>query len=547
MKLRNSLGLSVEFLKTGLIKNILADHIRINLNNSTPFSRTGTNIYLRQISDPYKYTPLTGPESNSLYGFGRNEFIAWGNWNKLEYRCILRLSEISLSWQWSIEITNTSGTELDIDLFYVQDVGLKTHNDALVNEYYVSQYIERLILDEANFGKVLCSRQNMNEPEGTGWLMMACSNGALAAATDGMQFYGNRYRSTGVPEAFLTDVLSGEYAGESSIVALQTKTINLSPDGKHTTAFVAKYLSDHPLASSSEDLKLLPGLMSEFEGLPDTKIKKKIISPVKKIFSSSPFLIAEDLTEKELTIFFGSGRKHIEKLDGKVLSFFNDEQYHVVLRAKENLVDRPHGHIMQAKAGLVPDENIISTNTFACGVFNSHLTQGNTNFNILLSICSSQFNTSCETGQRIFVKVDGRLYLLGVPSAYEIGLNHSRWIYKHGQYIFQVRSWTSKTAHQVNLDFKTIKGGSVKILVSNHFDEINGWQLSKGLSATEFVAKPKPLSMIAEKFPKAQFRIIIHGPKSGFKIFRDHYMPRSFLVLDIKKTSSFCMSFLGEV
>ena len=170
---------------------------------------------------------------------------------------------------------------------------------------------------------------------------------------------------------------------------------------------MAKYLSDHPLASSSEDLKLLPGLMSEFEGLPDTKIKKKIISPVKKIFSSSPFLIAEDLTEKELTIFFGSGRKHIEKLDGKVLSFFNDEQYHVVLRAKENLVDRPHGHIMQAKAGLVPDENIISTNTFACGVFNSHLTQGNTNFNILLSICSSQFNTSCETGQRIFVKVDG--------------------------------------------------------------------------------------------------------------------------------------------
>ena len=38
---------------------------------------------------------------------------------------------------------------------------------------------------------------------------------------------------------------------------------------------------------------------------------------------------------------------------------------HVVLRYKETLTDRPHGHIMQAKAGLVPDESIVSTNPFA--------------------------------------------------------------------------------------------------------------------------------------------------------------------------------------
>ena len=65
---------------------------------------------------------------------------------------------------------------------------------------------------------------------------------------------------------------------------------------------------------------------------------------------------------------------------------------HVVLRAKEILADRPHAHIMQAKSGFVPDENIMSTTCFAFGVFNSHLTQGNTNFNVLLSVCTSQFN-----------------------------------------------------------------------------------------------------------------------------------------------------------
>ena len=72
------------------------------------------------------------------------------------------------------------------------------------------------------------------------------------------------------------------------------------------------------------------------------------------------------------------------------------------MHAKEILVDRPHGHIMQANAGLMPDENIMSTTSFAYGVFNSHLTQGNTNFNTLLSVCSSQFNLARETGQRIF-------------------------------------------------------------------------------------------------------------------------------------------------
>ena len=48
--------------------------------------------------------------------------------------------------------------------------------------------------------------------------------------------------------------------------------------------------------------------------------------------------------------------------------------------------------------GYVPDESIMSTTAFAFGVFNSHLTQGNTNFNVLLSICTSQFNLAPEIG-----------------------------------------------------------------------------------------------------------------------------------------------------
>lgn len=548
MVISNSLGISFHFLENGSVKSIEANPIRISIKRASLFSKTGANIYLRKNSNPYEYIALTGPESNSLFHFDEDTFIAKGKWNDIEYQCVLQLSTKSLSWQWRIEILNTSRYEIDLDLFYLQDVGLKTLSDGLVNEYYVSQYTERLILDEKNYGKVVCCRQNMKESNGHPWLMVACKNGALAASTDGIQFYGKAFRATGKPEGLLNPMLGGEYAGESSVIALQTKSVNLNPGKIHCTDFVAKYLPDHPLATSSEDLKLLPGLMLEFEDrIPVASLEPEFSSPEKNLFNTATLLAANDLSDEEVTHFFGKRRAHLEELNGQALSFFSDNNSHVVLRAKELMVDRPHGHIMQAKSGLLPDESIVSTNSFAYGVFNSHLSQGNTNFNILLSICSSQFNTVSEAGQRIFVTMDGKQYLLGVPSAYEIGLNFTRWIYKHGDRCFQVRTWTSKSAPQVNLDFKVLKGDHVDILITHHFDEGNGWSINSGQPPGEYIAKPKAESMISGKFPTAQFRIIVHNPKDNLNILKDVALNNSLFILDLKNTSNFCMSFLGEV
>jgi 1,2-beta-oligoglucan phosphorylase len=553
MKIKNSLGLNFHFLDNGSVKCIEVDPIRISLKKATLYSITGTNIYLRKRNKPFEFIALTGPESNSVFSFGKDRFFAKGNWNGIEYQCVLQLSKKSLSWQWSVEIKNTSNSEVELDLIYVQDVGLKSISDGLVNEYYVSQYLERLILEDKNYGSVICCRQNMRESDTHPWLMMACKNGAVAASTDGMQFYGKTFRESGIPEGLINDTLGGEYAGESSVVALQEKPFKLGSNKVHRADFVVTYLPNHPLATSEDDLKLLPKIMLEFSNKLPSLAKQKWISTNKNLFNTSPFLPADDLNEKELTELFGKERRHLEKVNGKVLSFFSDDNSHVVLRAKETLVDRPHGHIMQAKAGLVPDENIVSTNTFAYGVFNSHLTQGNTNFNILLSVCSSQFNTAIETGQRIFVKIDEQYYLLGVSSAYEIGLNHSRWIYKFGNHIFQIRTWTSKSAPQVNLDFKVISGNDVDILITHEFDNSGGWNITTGKSNGEYFAKPKADSMIAGNFPKSQFRIAVQSIHADYRAFRDEILYNnetqsgSLFILDVKETSCFCMSFLGEV
>ena len=495
-----------------------------------------------------------GPGSNSRFKVEGNTYIAAGSWAGLIYTCALKPSADSLSWLWSIEIENTSDGAVEADIICVQDVGLKPVNSGLINEYYVSQYIERCILEDKNYGSVVCCRQNMKEFVGNPWIMIACKNRATAASVDGMQFYGRTYRETGIPEGLIDETLGGEFSGESSIVALQEKLFKMPPGGKHTSAFAATYLADHPEATSETDLERLPDLFSEFGNAELPSVSQDMTVPVRNIFNTAPFLPVDDLTDQELKSFFGSEMRHPETEGGRLLSFFCKDNSHVMLRLKEVMADRPHGHIMQAEARFVPDESIVSTTSFAYGVFNSHLCQGNTNFNVLLSICSSQFNLSPETGQRIFVTLDDRRYLLGVPSAFEMGLNHCRWIYKHGDLIFQVRTWTSKKAPQVNTDFRVIRGEKAKLLITHQFDDLNGWSIIPAGATGEFVARPMAGSMISGKFPHAQFRIKINHSEAGFRACGDEALYAdsrnhgdSLFVLDVDDTSDFCMSFLGEI
>jgi cellobiose phosphorylase len=553
-RLKNAQGLSFDFLENGTVQHIEAAPVRISLTSATPFSKSGTNLYLRKRTTRIEHTALLGPESNSHCEINKDSYTTRGSWAGIDYRCELRLSKKSLSWQWRIDILNNSEEAVELDLIYLQDAGLKTISNGLVNEYYVSQYLERRILEDVNHGSVICCRQNMKESAGNPWLMMACNNRALSASVDGMQFYGKTIRETGIAEALYAPVLTGEYSGESSVLALQEKPFTLAAGHHHLSTFTATFRHDHPLATSVDDLIQLSDLFLEFGNEETSRDVHSVFIPDKNIFQQSDFLPVADLTDGELSAFFGEERRHCEKENDRLLSFFCSRNNHVMLRAKEILADRPHAHIMQAKAGFAPDENIISTTSFAFGVFNSHLSQGNTNFNVFLSICTSQFNLARETGQRIFVKINGSQFMLGIPSAYEIGLNHCRWIYKYGEYCFQVRTWTSKKSARVNLDFKVISGPDVNLFITHHFDPLNGWTVFPGNSTCEFVARPNPESMIAAKFPRAQFRIIVNTLNTVYKACGDEVLyadqtsrNEKFLVLDVRETSDFCMSFIGEV
>src|ERR1035437_8667481 len=121
MNIKNSVGLSFDFLENGSVQRIEVDPIRISLKAATPFSKSGANLYLRKRTKPFEYKTLLGPESNSRFKVIEDSFIAKGSWAGLDYICVLQLSKKSLSWQWDIDITNVSDDLVELDLIYVQD------------------------------------------------------------------------------------------------------------------------------------------------------------------------------------------------------------------------------------------------------------------------------------------------------------------------------------------------------------------------------------------------------------------------------------------
>lgn len=546
MKLTNNNALTFSFLENGNVQNIDADKIRINLKSGNLFAQPGTQIYLRKrTGNSIEFTSLLG--MNNKIAISEDQFASKGNWNGIEYVCTLQLSEKSSSWQWKIDVANNSTENVELDVVLMQEIGLKNSNDGLVNEYYVAQYLERILLQDATHGTVAVCRQNTKEATGYPRLMMASAGRAVSGLTDGMQFYGNSFRATGIPEGLLQAQLAGNMAGESPMVALQEQPFELKANQTYSVAFVATFLPNHSEATSEKDLAVLDGVIAEFSSV-------KMIENVnwskitQNLFQSTPLFPSSDLTTNEIETYFGTEIRLKEQKDNQLLSFFSSENKHVILKAKEMLVDRPHAHIMQANLADVPTEETLSTTCYATGVFNSHISQGNTNFNVFLSINTSQFNANLNSGQRIFVEIDNKIYLLGIPSAFEMGLNSCRWIYKWDETVLEVVTRTYIKSPVVQLTFNVLSGEKVKLIVTHDWDKVNTWNLSQTGNG-EFEAKPTKNSMITEKFPNAGFKIVVENSEE-LKNSLQHtfsYGLDELFVLETAPITTFEMKFVGEV
>ena len=449
------------------------------------------------------------------------------------------------TWFWRVRLQNLTKETLRLDVLHGQDLGLAHQNAVRNNEAYVSQYIDHHLAETASLGAVILSRQNQAQAENHfPWIAQGCLDGTAAYCTDGFQFFGPDHRLTGVPAAWTTALPSKRKQYEFAYVALQSREIELLPGEERTITFFACYEPHHPKASSAEEMESVLAKVLHPTQIPEVRSELGAPSPV-TVFSQAPPIAGRTLTRTEFHEFFPGAWRHVEENDGGLLSFFHGEGRHVVTRAKETLVERPHGHLLYSGSALWPEPNVLGTTVYAAGIFNAQIFLGNTNLARFLSVVRNALNVLRSSGQRLFVKIDGTWKQLGMPSAFDVGPHDARWIYHLGSHVLEARTWCWADRPAATLDLRLRSGEPVEFLITHHLalgaDELTmPEQIAADASNGWINCIPATDSLLHQHMPGTAFAIIIDAPDKiarlgGVELLSaDDLSPSPFAVIETK-------------
>ena len=560
-QLRNPAGLSIELLDNGSLFAIRHGDVLINQVLGSPVEGALGNIYLRRgARSGISSFPLLGPGSTSRFRVSRHGAAWEGSVDGIRYACTLRLARRQPTWFWTITLANTTGRRLSVDAVLAQDLGIATEAAVRSSELYTSQYIDHTILEDKDFGFLVCSRQNL--PQGTAfpWVMHGCLGGAVGYLTDGFQFYGLAYKASNAPAALRRPTLPNRnYQYEFALPTLQSRRLSLPPGATGEITFFAAFVADHPAATSATDAGRAMAAQEAFPGRRRGAISRTPRPRSAGLFDAPVLFESQDLGQADLERFFGSEWRHVERRQGRLLSFFHGRQQHVVLKAKELLMERPTGHIMRSGRDLLPSDEILSVTAWMFGVFGSQLAIGNTSFNKLLSICRNPLNVLKASGQRIFVRTDRGYELLGLPSAFEMGPNSARWIYRDDRRTLAIRVTTSLEAPVCRLRVDVKRGGPLELLVShnvvvgaNEYDPAGSVVLDAANARAEL--RPAPEEPLGQRYPEATFFIASPDADQVEAIGGDELLYTagvghggSYVVVKTKPVSNFSLVLTGNV
>lgn len=506
-------GLRVEVNANGSIKRMDHRDIILNLFLGTEVEGGPANIYLRRHGNTIESIPLLGPRSPAAVHVDTQGVTACGAWQGIRFCLNLVLAREASAWFWHVELENTGTQGETVDLIYTQDLALAHYGAVRLNEYYVSHYIDHTALPHARQGVVLASRQNLSMGGHYPWTLIGSLERGVSYATDALQFHGLATRA-GLPPVGLTQGLPGSRRQhEHSMAAIQDAPVVLHPGARAARGFFGWFEPDKQTATTEADLAFIDKVRALPEALPAQNTDKAAgARPASSLFSTAPILDAMELTDKEITELFGAERRNEEYEDGKLLSFFVSDHRHVVLKAKELQVLRPHGHMLRTGSQLTPDEASLTTTTWMAGVFHSMVTQGHVSINRFLSTCHSYLGLFRSNGQRVFVEIDGTWHLLDVPSAYEMAPGECRWLYKYNGGLIAVRSSAQADCHELSLSVDVLSGPGMRFLVAHHVsiggdDGNNPAQLRYTQEGQGVFIHSLPDCDVGWRFPDGGFRI----------------------------------------
>jgi len=516
--LKSASGLTIELLPNGAIHAITCGDIVVNQWLAHPLERGMNRLVLRVIDgSAIKHFPLIGPSSPSRFGVNDRGARWQGEWEGLAYDLSLRVHPTKPVFFWTLSVRNNGKAARRVDALCGQDLGLSSAGALRSNEAYTSHYIDHRVEKDATIGPVILSRQNNAQGGGAfPWTMCGCLTGADSYATDGFQFFGLEHKITGVPDACTRPALpSKKLQYEFAYPALQAKPFDLAPGASRDIEFFTLFDPDHAAASSAADIQRIADVKKFRAELTAANATTAPTAP--STLYQSPLLEASDLTDAEVTELFGSERRCAEQNGKSLLSFFCGADSHVVLKAKERVSERPHGHILRTGTNLLPDDATMSATGYMFGVFLSQVTVGNTSFHKLLSVSRSHLNVIRTAGQRIFVQSPSGWKMLGVASAFEMRPGLCRWIYKTSDALIEVRAAASSHASLFRVDINVLRGEPRVFLIANdvvagnnEFDEPARMTVDE--AASRILIQPVPDSFAAKHYPGLSFAISVVTP-----------------------------------
>lgn len=420
-----------------------------------------------------------------------------------QYAVTLTLDPGGSLWVWRVDVaadaarSDAAGSDPAVthpaaddgstyDVVVAQDLALAPEAMSTSNEPYVSQYVVHHVIDDPRAGAVVASRQTMATAPVLPLALTALVEGARAYLTDGFSFYGLGAKLDGHAAALDdADWESLTYQYELAMPALLGPTFDLTaPRTVHAvTAFVPDYrgeLTDAPSAApdlldravalaattapatASAAAAVTGRHASDPEAQPDLPGASGVRVPsVRSLLVSARLLAGDELTTDELVGLTATAAGAAEVLrpetgpDGTLLSYFTADATHVVSRAKELLVERPHGHVLKAGSDVTPNVNVLSATAYAYGVFASHVVVGNTSANRFVSVQRNHLNLLRSSGVRVLARIDGAWRLLGVPSALVLDLGGVHWVYATGAGRIDVRTTVRSDARGLEVRVDT--------------------------------------------------------------------------------------------
>ncbi|MET0747350.1 MAG: cellobiose phosphorylase [Rhizobium sp.] len=558
----NAAGLAVSALPNGTLFAI--EHsdpngvqVMINQVQGSPIYGGIGRLYLRTGGAAPFVVEIVGPKAQVSFGAGDNALSWTGETQGIRHSVRLELHPSEAIWLWRVSLQNTGAQAVSADLVLIQDVGLGDRGFLMNSEAYASQYIDHHIAEHEAFGTVIMSRQNLKQGGGHNpWLAQGCLEGPAAFATDAIQLVDTARPDGQLVAAFGVDLPRERRQHEVACPALQSKPLSLAPSTSSNTTFFGLFVADHPDASSDADLSRLQPLSQ----LPAAGGQIHEQRPVRSLLQDAPLLVAASLSDAAIAKLYPS-RELEERIDGRLLSFFVAQDFqnrHVVLREKELRVARRHGAILRSGQSMLPDDSTLAATCWMQGIFAAQLTIGNTSFHKLFSVSRDPYNFIRSSGLRIMVDAGDGWHLLGVPSAFDMGLSDCRWIYQLADRTITVTAIADgdDAAMQWHI---AVDGDACRFLAFGQVTlgereyETSG-RISVEADGRQIVLQPDPDWLWGQRYPEASYRLVSATPEAvdalgGDELLYGDGVARDdpFIALRSKPTTALTFAVVGSM